>query len=114
MVINISSLKVQQVGHTKYPGVNPQPLSRKIMANVKQFQKAGSIHDLPHVITKVYQSREKLAKNQLIDLIQEFPKLSIRKAFNFMRRCFDCMKQNQDGILCLKYYFQQEGAASDF
>ena len=49
------------------------------MVNVNKFQKTHSIHNLPQVVTKV-NKRVELAKNQLTELIQEFPKLSTKKA----------------------------------
>lgn len=73
-----SSLKVQQAWDKKYPG-EKSPTARTILANVKKFKETGSIQDLPHIFTKVNEQRES-AKKQLIDLIHEFPKLSVRKA----------------------------------
>ena len=61
------------------------------MANVKNFQKIGNIHNLPRVVTKVSKRVER-ANNQLTDLIQEFSELSIRKASGVVRRSFGCVR----------------------
>ena len=61
------------------------------MANVKKFQKIDSIRDLTDIFNKV-NKRVELAKNQLTDLIQEFPKISIRKASSAVRLSFCCVK----------------------
>jgi len=61
------------------------------MANVKRLQKTSSVHNLPHVVTEVNKKVE-LAQNQLTDLIQEFPKSSIKRVSNAIRHCFDKKK----------------------
>ena len=61
------------------------------------------ILNLPHVVTKV-NKRVELAKNQLTDLIQEFLKLSSRKAFNIVKLSFVCVRSFLKEDLPLKTY----------
>ena len=86
-----SSLKVQKACMWNYPSEN-LPTHRTILSNVKKFQKTCSIHNLPHVVTKV-NLRVELAKNHLTDLIEEFPKWSIKKASSAVRLSFGCARR---------------------
>ena len=73
----MSSLKVQHVWMKEYPQEKP-PWPITILDNVK-IEKAGSVHNLLHVVTKVNKKRE-LAKTELTSLIKELSKLLLRKA----------------------------------
>jgi hypothetical protein len=101
-----SSLKVQQAWDKKYPG-EKSPTARTILANVKKFKETGSIQDLPHIFTKVNEQRES-AKKQLIDLIHEFPKLSVRKAASAVGLNRETVRVFLKEDLHLKPYKEQE------
>ena len=85
-----------------YPSENLST-HRAILANVKKFQKTDSIHNLSHFITKANKKVE-LAKRQITDMIEEFPKLSIRKASRAVRLSFECVRRFLKEYLHLKPY----------
>ena len=107
-----SSLKVQQAWDKKYPG-EKSPTARTILANVKKFKETGSIQDLPHIFTKVNEQRES-AKKQLIDLIHEFPKLSVRKAASAVGLNRETVRVFLKEDLHLKPYKEQEYRVQDY
>ena len=55
------------------------------------------------MVTKA-NKRVELAKNQLTDLIQEFPKLSIGKAYSAIKLSFSCVRRFLKKDLHLKPY----------
>ena len=65
--------------------------------DAKKSSKTGKIHNLSQVVTKA-NKRGELAKNRLTDLIQEFPKLSVRKVSSAVRLSFGC---------CVRSFFER-------
>lgn len=73
-----SSLKVIEAWKKEYPEEKP-PTATTILYQVKKFHKLGSILELPRFRIKINREME-AAKNTLIDLINAYPRLSLRRA----------------------------------
>ncbi len=73
-----SSLRVIEAWKEEFPDIKP-PIPATILINVKKFHNHGSFDELPRTRRKKNAAKQK-TKNELIDLIDENPRISIRKA----------------------------------
>lgn len=101
-----SSNKVQKAWRLEYPKIKA-PERATILNNVAKFEKNGSVYDLPPIQQKIDEKREE-AKNHLIDLIEEMPRLSIRKASKATGMSYGSVQRMLKEDLHLKPYKEQE------
>ena len=101
-----SSLKVIEAWKKEYPEEKP-PTATTILYQVKKFHKLGSILELPRFRIKINREME-AAKNTLIDLINAYPRLSLRRAASAVGISHTSVRKFLIEDLHLKLYKIQE------